>query len=529
MSVASTSEPPVQPAPAYERRWWMLLVLCLSVLLVTIDNTIVNVALPTLSKELDASTSNLQWIVDAYTLVFAGLLLVAGHLGDRFGRRRVLQVGLLLFGLTSLAAAAATSTNQLIAGRAAMGVAAALVFPATLGLLSNIFTDSRERATAIGIWSAISGLAVALGPVSGGLLLEHFSWNAVFLVNVPLVVIALAAGWRLLPESRDAHPGRFDLGGAVGSIAAIGTLVWTVIEAPNHGWTSATTLVGLAVSAGLLIAFVRLETSRTDPLLDVRLFTNARFSAASFAITAAFFGLFGFIFLITQYFQTVRGYGTLEAGVATLPFAIVTGALSPVAILLMKRLGTTRVVALGLTLMSAGFVLASTSAVDSAYWGRIVGSMVLMAAGLALTAGPATDAVMGALPVAKAGAGSAVNDTTREIGGTLGVAVVGSVMSSIYGPRLADGLASLGAPPAAVDAARESVVSGLAVVGQLPAASQAAAGSVVREAFMDGLQAGSLIAAGTTFAAALLVLVFLPARHRDEPSLPASAAAPALT
>jgi DHA2 family multidrug resistance protein-like MFS transporter len=518
MSVAPTSEPPVLPASAYPRRWWMLLVLCLSVLLVTIDNTIVNVALPTLSRDLDASTSNLQWIVDAYTLVFAGLLLVAGHLGDRFGRRRVLQVGLVLFGLTSVLAASAGSIEELIAGRAAMGVAAALVFPATLGLLSNIFTDPRERATAIGIWAAVSGLAVALGPVSGGVLLEHFSWNSVFLVNVPLVVIALAAGWRLLPESRDAHPGRFDLGGAIGSIAAIGTLVWTVIEAPNNGWTSMRTIVGLVAAALLLLVFVRWESRRTDPLLDVRLFTNARFSAASFAITAAFFGLFGFIFLITQYFQTVRGYDTLEAGLATLPFALVTGALSPVAIVLMKRLGTTRVVALGLFLMSAGFVLASGSAVDSAYWGRIVGSMMLMAAGLALTAGPATDAVMGALPTSKAGAGSAVNDTTREIGGTLGVAVVGSVMSSLYGSRLVDNLSSLGLPESSVQAARESVVAGLQMVAQLPASTQAAAGDGVREAFMDGLQAGSLISAATTLVAAVAVLVFLPARHRVDAS-----------
>jgi EmrB/QacA subfamily drug resistance transporter len=523
MSVASTSEPPARTDPAYQRRWWMLLVLCLSVLLVTIDNTIVNVALPTLSRDLDASTSNLQWIVDAYTLVFAGLLLVSGHFGDRFGRRRLLQVGLVLFGLTSLAAASAATTNQLIAGRAAMGVAAALIYPATLGLLSNIFTDSRERATAIGIWSGISGLAVALGPVSGGLLLEHFSWNSVFLVNVPLVVIALVAGRRLLPESRDGRPGRFDLGGAVGSIAAIGVLVWTVIEAPNHGWTSTTTIAGLVTSALLLAVFVRWESRRPDPLLDVRLFTNARFSAASFSITAAFFGLFGFIFLVTQYFQTVRGYDTLGAGLATLPFALVTGALSPVAIVLMKRFGTTGVVALGLTLMSAGFLLAAGSAVDSAYWGRVVGSMVLMAAGLALTAGPATDAVMGALPRAKAGAGSAVNDTTREVGGTLGVAVVGSVMSSVYGPRLADALSGLGLPVPSIEAARESVTAGLAVVGQLPAPAQAAAGSAVREAFMDGLQAGSLIAAATTFGAAIAVLIFLPARHRADPDAQPSA------
>ncbi len=525
MSATVAPEPTVQKSP---RRWWMLLVLCLSVLLVTVDNTIVNVALPTLSHDLSASTSSLQWIVDAYTLVFASLLLVAGHLGDRFGRLRTLQVGLVLFGLTSVAAASANTTGQLIAGRAAMGVAAALIFPATLGLLSNVFTDARERATAIGIWSGVAGLAVALGPVSGGVLLEHFSWNSVFLVNVPLAAIALAAGWRLLPESKDHAPGYFDLGGAVGSIAAVGVLVWTVIEAPDHGWTSATTITGLVAAAGLLAGFIAWEIRRTDPLLDVTLFANSRFSAASAAITAAFFGLFGFIFLITQYFQTVRGYGTLTAGVATLPFAVVTAALSPVAILLMKRLGSTIVVSSGLVLMSAGFLVAAGSGVDSAYWGRIVGSMALMAAGLALTTGPATDAIMGALPVAKAGAGSAVNDTTREIGGTLGVAVVGSVMSSIYGPRLADALAPLGVPESAVHTARESVVAGLAVAGQLPAAARGTATTAVRNAFMDGLQAGSLIAAAATAVAAVGVMIFLPARHRSEDSAtePAAAQAP---
>ncbi len=499
-----------QPDP---RRWWMLVVLCLSVLLVTVDNTIVNVALPTLSQDLGASTSALQWIVDAYTLVFAGLLLVGGHLGDRFGRSAMLRLGLVLFALTSLASAAAHTTGQLIAGRAAMGIGAALIYPATLGLLSNIFTDSRERATAIGVWAGVSGLAVAIGPVSGGVLLEHFAWNSVFLVNVPFVALALAAGWRLLPESRDEQPGRFDIGGALGSITGVSLLVWAVIEAPDHGWTSLTTLLGLAGSLGVLGAFAAWEAGRRDPLFDVTLFRNRRFSAASGAITMAFFGLFGFIFLITQYFQSVRGYGTLRAGLATLPFAIVTGALSPVAILLMKRFGSTRVVACGLALMSLGFVLAAGSSVDSAYWGRVIIAMSAMAAGLALTAGPATDAIMGALPLAKAGAGSAVNDTTREVGGTLGVAVVGSVMSSIYGPRLADALAGLGLPQGALAPARESVVAGLAVADSLPAAAHAQAVAAVRSAFMDGLQAGSLVSAGATAVAAIAVLIFLPARH----------------
>ena len=328
------------------------------------------------------------------------------------------------------------------------------------------------------------------------------------------MALALFTGLRL-PESRDGAPGAFDPFGAVGSVATIGLLVWTVIEAPDHGWTSATTIAGFAASALLLAGFIASQLRRTDPLLDVRLFANPRFSAGSMAITAAFFGLFGFIFMVTQYFQAVRGYDTLKAGLATLPFAVVTGTMSPVAILLMKRFGSTRVVAAGLALMSAGFVLAAGSAADSAYWGRLVTSMVLMAAGLAFTAGPATDAIMGALPAAKAGAGSAVNDTTREVGGTLGVAVIGSVMSSVFKPRLADSLSGLGAPPAAVDAARQSVVAAFRVAAQLPGETGARAVDAVRSAFMAGFEQGALVAAGITAVAAVAVLVFLPARHAE--------------
>jgi MFS transporter, DHA2 family, multidrug resistance protein len=504
------------PPPADPRRWWMLVVLCLSVLLVTVDTTIVNVALPTFSRDLEASTSSLQWIVDAYTLVFAGLLLVGGHFGDRFGRLRMLQAGLVVFALTSLAAAAADTTGQLIAGRAAMGIGAALIYPATLSLLSNIFTDTKERATAIGIWAGVSGLAVAIGPVSGGVLLEHFSWNSVFLVNVPVVLVALLAGRLLLPESRDSSPGSFDLAGTLASVAGITLLVWTVIEAPGNGWTSATTLLGFAGALALLGAFVGWERRREHPLFDVRLFGNPRFAAASGAIMLAFFGLFGFIFLITQYFQVVRGYGTLDAGLATLPFAVVTGVMSPVAIVLMKRFGSTAVVVSGLALMSGGFGLAATAEIDSAYWGKIIISMSLMAAGLALTAGPATEAIMGALPLSKAGAGSAVNDTTREIGGTLGVAVVGSVMSSVYGPAVVDSLSGLGLPATVMDAARDSVVAGMSVAQSLPPGVQGQALDAVRASFVDGLQAGSLVSALVTGAAAIAVLVFLPARHAPD-------------
>ncbi len=496
-------------------RWWGLGALCLSVLLVGIDNTIVNVALPTIGRDLDASTSDLQWVVDGYTLVFATLLLLAGHLGDRFGRRRMLITGLAIFALTSVAASFATSTTGLIAGRAAMGVGAALIFPATLALLVSLFPDRKERAAAIGIWSGVTGLSVALGPIGGGLLVEHFSWAAVFLVNVPLAVVAIGATRLLVAESRDPKPGRFDPLGAFGSMVGVGLLVWAIIEAPANGWASAVTIVALIGAAAALGLFVWWEARRTDPLFDVTLFTNARFSAASGAIAAAFFGLFGFIFLITQYFQIVRGYGVLEAGVATLPFAVVIGSLSPVAIVLMKRFGTTAVVAAGLGLMSSGFVLAAGSGVDSAYWGRIVVSMVLMAAGLALTTGPSTEAIMGALPRARVGAGSAVNDTTREIGGTLGVAIVGSVMNSIYGARLLDALSGTSLTPEQVSAAGRSVSAGFQAAALVPPAESASVVAATSQAFVDGLSAGSWVAAAATGLAAVGVLVFLPARHRE--------------
>ena len=264
-----------------DRRWWILAVLCLSVLLVVVDNTIVNVALPTISRDLSASTSALQWVVDGYTLSFAGLLLVGGNLGDRLGRRRVLQVGLVLFAVFSVGAALSRSSGELIAARAAMGAAAALIYPATLAILNNVFTVPRERATAIGIWSGVSGLAVAIGPVSGGLLLRHFTWSSVFYVSVPVAVVALIAGRLLLPESRDPGAGRFDPLGALLSVAGITLLTWSIIEAPRHGWGSARTAGGLAGSLAILAAFAWWQARRRDPILDVRLFRNPRFSAAS--------------------------------------------------------------------------------------------------------------------------------------------------------------------------------------------------------------------------------------------------------
>jgi EmrB/QacA subfamily drug resistance transporter len=505
----------MDPQLIQRRRWAILGVLVTSVFLVVVDNTIVNVALPTLSRELGATTSQLQWIVDAYALVFAGLLLAFGSLGDRFGRKGAMQLGLVLFGATSVWAAFAGSAEGLIAARAAMGIGAALVFPATLAILSNVFTDPSERAKAIGIWSATTGLAVALGPVTGGWLLEHFWWGSVFLVNIPIILVALPLGAVLLPTSKDPDAGRLDPVGLATSIAAIALLVFTVIEAPHKGWTSLDTLGGFAVFAALFATFIWWERRRRDPMLDVTVFRNPRFSAASFSVAVAFFGLFGFIFLITQYFQFVRGYSTLEAGLHTLPFAVAAGVTAPIAARLALRFGTTRIVAAGLASMSIGFAWASTVTADSSYWAVIVPQMVFIAAGLTLTTAPSTEAILGSLPKEKAGVGSAVNDTTRELGGTLGVAVVGSVFSSLYGPRILERLSGLPIPAEALDAASESVQAAAMIAEVAPPEGRQLILDATRDAFLEGLHSGVRVAAVATALGAVLALVFLPARGVD--------------
>jgi EmrB/QacA subfamily drug resistance transporter len=493
------------------RRWAILAVLCVSVFLIVVDNTIVNVALPTLSRELDASTSELQWIVDAYTLVFAGLLLAGGSLGDRYGRKGALQIGLVLFGLCSAAAAWSGSADALILWRAAMGVGAALIFPATLAILVNVFTVPSERAKAIGIWAAVSGLSVALGPVSGGWLLEHFWWGSVFLVNVPIVIAGVIAVAMVVPTSRDDRVRRLDPVGLVLSVVGVTLAVWAVIEAPVNGWGSSETILAFVGATALLAAFVGWELRSDHPMLDVRVFRNLRFTAGSVAVTFAFFALFGFIFMVTQYFQFVRGYGTLEAGLRTVPFALFTGVAAPLSARLALRFGSKVVVAVGLSSMAVGFLVAATLAADSSYW-LIVVSMLFMGGGLGLVNAPATESIMGALPPSKAGVGSAVNDTTRELGGTLGVAIVGSLFASTYGARIADALAGQPIPPDAAQAAQDSVGAAYAVAEQAPAPFADQLRAVAADAFMDGFAIGCRVAAGVVLLGAVLAVAFLPAR-----------------
>ena len=507
LAVHATPDPVGHP-----RRWATLAVMCLAVFVTVLDGTIVNVALPTLAVDLGATTRQLQWTVDAYLLVFTGLLLAAGGFGDKFGRKRALLLGLVVFGATSAYAGSVGSAEELIVGRALMGIGAAFIFPATLAVITHVFRDPRERAKAIGIWSAISGMAVAAGPISGGWLLEHFWWGSVFFVNVPIVVVVVAATWFVVPESREHDAPRLDLAGVILSIAAIGALVYTIIEAPERGWSAPLTLGGFAAAGVLLVAFVAWELRVESPMLPVGIFRNLRFSAASVSITSAFFALFGFIFLITQYFQLTRGYSPLEAGVRTLPVATSIAAAAVLSPRVVHAVGTTKVVRTGLGLMAVSFVWIGLRVdVGTAYL-EIVGQMVLLGLGLGATTAPATESIMGALPPDKAGVGSAVNDTTRELGGTLGVAIIGSVFSSLYVGAL-DGAGGVFAqlPPEAQAATKESVAAAGVIARDLgpnaPAFIQQ-----VNDAFLSGLGAACFVSAGVALAGAVFASRVLPAR-----------------
>lgn len=498
----------------HDRRWLTLSVLCLSLVMIVMGNTVLNVTIPTLVRELDASATELGWIVDSYALVFAGLLITAGALGDRFGRKLAFNIGLVLFGVASLASAFATNAEFLIATRAVMGVGAAFVMPATLSILTNVFTG-KERGRAIAIWSGVAGAGGAIGPIGGGWLLEQFSWSAAFLVNVPVVVLALVAGYWLIPDSRDPAKPKLDPIGAMLSTVGLVLLVFGIIEGPDNGWLSLETWAAFVGSAVVLLAFVLFELRRDEPILDISLFKRARFSAASIGIMITFFSLFGTFFVLTQYLQFVRGYSPLDAGIRLLPMAVGMMIGAPTSARVVERIGTKLVVFIGLSFVTTGLVLTSTLEADSNY--ALLGlSLFITGLGMGWTMAPSTESIMGSLPLGKAGVGSAVNDTTRELGGALGVAVLGSLLATLYRHAVESDLAASGLPGQQEELAYDSI-GGLtqvaAAVGGDQAGALLASGNA---AFADAMMPVFLIAAAITAAGALFALLALPARAPED-------------
>ena len=503
--------------------------LCLAALIINLDTTIVNVALPSLVRQLGASTTGLQWVVDAYNLVFAALVLAAGSLGDRLGRKGMLLAGLVVFGAASLAGSLAGTVGQLIAARAAMGLGAAMMFPATLSLLASVFTERRQRAAAIGLWGASAGVGVALGPIVGGWLLERFWWGSIFVFMVPLAALVAALSACRVPASRDPGPPQIDRRGLVLSAVGMSLVVFGVIQAPGWGWGSPVTIVVLVGGLALLGAFVAAELVTASPMIDIGLFRNPRFTAASGAVAVSFFVLLGFIFLITQYFQVVHGYSPLSTGVRLLPVAVTVAVASAAGTRLAVVVGNKLVVGGGLALLCGALAWISTVSQTTPY-ALIAALMVLFGAGMGLTQAPATEAIMGAVAPEKSGVASAVNGATRLFGGTLGVAVIGSVAASLYTSRLAAQLPP-GLPPGLLTAARGSV-GGAAVAGQhlIQAGLAVQARALDRAAvlaFLHGLAGGCAVAAGMAGAGVLLVAFLLPARPSPENVQGRPAASPA--
>lgn len=492
----------------HERRWWTLAVLCLSLVMVVVGNTVLNVALPTLVRDLHATSTQLQWMVDSYGLVFAGLLLTAGALGDRFGRKGALTAGLIIFGAASTASAFATSPNQLIITRAVMGLAAAFVMPATLSILTNVFPP-HERGRAIGVWAGLAGAGAAIGPVAGGWLLVHFWWGSVFLLNVPIVITALVAGRFLVPTSRDPRHTALDPVGATLSILGLSALLYGIIEAPTYGWGDPLTLTAFAIAAVLLLGFSWWELRFEHPMLDFHFFKDPRFSAAGGAITLVFFAMFGMFFLLTQYLQVVLGYSALGAGLRTLPAALTMGFTAPASARLVERIGAKRVVSGGLLTVSIGLVLMSRVGVDANY-PYFVLALVVLALGMASTMAPSTASIMSSIPMNKAGVGSAVNDTTRELGGALGVAVLGSIAVSHYSSALASKLHDV--PASVFAAASKSVGAAVQIGTQMGGPAGRAVVAAGRSAYVDAMSLALLVASGVAFVASLLVARYLPSR-----------------
>ncbi|MCU1457605.1 MAG: drug resistance transporter, EmrB/QacA subfamily [Actinomycetia bacterium] len=491
MTVSNAANAPTG-APPDPRRWWTLAVLCLSLILIVAGNSSLNVSLPQIQEGLHTSSSSIQWIVDVYSLVFAGLLLPAGALADRYGRKTALQFGLVVFGLASLISSFADAAWQLILLRAIMGLGAAFIMPGTLSILTNVFPPG-ERPRAISIWAGFAGFGGVLGTVASGLLLVHFAWGAIFLVNVPIVLLALGAGVFLVPNSKDPKDTVLDPPGALLAVAGLAVLLFGVIQAPEHGWLSPSILAALIGGALLLTGFVVFELRTPEPMLDIRLFKIRPFSVGSGTITLQYFALYGLFFVIAQYFQLAQGYSPLKAALATFPLGFFSMIGAPISAGFVRRRGARVVVGTGLLVTAFGFVLLSRVTASTPFLYILVAE-ILIGTGVGQTTAPSTTLIMSSVRMAKAGIGSAVNDTSREVGGALGIAVMGSIVSSVYRSRIGEQL--VGLPPNVARAARHSAVAALQQAKSAGASSPQlvhAARGTFADAFGTAMLAGALM------------------------------------
>ncbi len=500
-----------RPAPP-PTRWFALAVLCLTLLMVTLDVTVLNVALPTIVRDLNATTTELQWIVDAYVIVFAGLLLSVGSLADRIGRKKVFLAGLAMFAAGSAWAAYSGSVGMLIAARGAMGIGGAFMMPSTLSLITSIFTEATERQRAIALWAATTGLGAALGPIVGGLLLTRFWWGSVFLINVPIAVLGFACAIPLIPESKNPEAKPPDLVGVVLSIAGLGLLLWSLIEAPARGWASGRVLAAGIGGLAVLAAFVFWERRSAHPMLNMDFFRKREFSGAVTALALAVFGFYGALFVLTQFFQFSLGYSALKAGVCVLPAAGAIVLFAPLSALIMRRIGIRYTVAAGLVIVAGAFWQISGSTAGSGY-ADIVFGVVLAGVGVGLVIPAATESVMGSLPSGDTGVGSATNSAFMQVGGALGVAVIGSLLITRYQDNITAALAPYHVPDAVMAVVRGSLGGALEVAARVGGAYGAGLARLAKEAFVSGMDLGLVTGALVVLGGCLIALLVLPG-HR---------------
>ena len=496
-------------------RWAILAVLCVSLLLISIDNTVLNVALPSIVREMGADSSQLQWIVDAYAVVFAGLLLSMGSLGDRIGRKKVFVFGLTTFAVGSACSAWSGTPDRLVAARMLMGIGAAAIMPSTLSILTNVFTAEKERARSIGIWSGTAGLGVAIGPMFGGWLLVHFWWGSVFLVNVPIAVAGVVASIWLIPDSRDPVARPLDVPGALLSTVGLALLLWGIIEAPSRSWTSPVVMAALAGAVAVITAFVLWERHTDHPMLPLEFFRMRRFSAAISSLAMVLFALLGMFFLVTQYLQFALGYDPLQTGLRVGPIALVLLVVAPLSVVLARRFGTKPVVAGGMLCIAVALGLLSRTTATTTY-PDLVPAFILLGIGAGLAMAPSTESVMGSLPLAQAGVGSATSDTALQVGGALGVGVLGTLLNLRYQSMLAPLLAHHAIPAQVSSVILGSLGGALAVAGHVGGPTGAALSAASRHAFISGMDLGLLVASLVVGVAGVVVLVVLPNRGAVE-------------
>ena len=503
-------------AEPYPRRWWALLVLCLSLLIVVMANTSLIVAAPDMTQDLGLSSSDLQWVIDGYTVPYAALMLVLGSIGDKYSRRGALVTGLLIFAAGSVTGSLVHETGLVILARAVMGVGAAVVMPATLSLLVATFPKG-ERARAITAWSATSGLAIAAGPLLAGWLLENHAWGSTFLINVPIALVAVVGALALVPPSKATGMGRIDYVGGLLSIASVGSLVYAIIEGPRFGWDAGPVTAAVVAVLGLA-TFVWWELRHPHPMLDVRKFRLRPFSGSMIAVLFFFFGTFGAIYYSTQFLQFVLGYGALETGLRLLPLAGAVFAGAAVTERLTPKLGVKPMVTTGMAIGTVGVLLLTQVDKGSGYL-DFLAPMMLLGFAIGLSVAPATDTIMGTFPEAELGVGGGANDTALELGGSLGIAVLGSLLGTAYRNELGD-LVGDRLPAAALDTAQDSVGGGLAVAEQVakdpsggPQQAQAVV-DAVHESFAHGVAQTSLIGGIIMAAGTMIVFAVLPGRRR---------------